>query len=140
MQYNVYLIVLIIAAILGITFMAEVQEQNNVSDYDKVGMTKVLMYRYIDFMGYYKYNFGKFPDNTQGINALNTLPDPIPTPNGTEILIYSTGKERFRTTDAWDNKFIYKLISPSSFTITSLGADGKEGGTGENADIVVNSL
>lgn len=38
-----------------------------------------------------------------------------------------------RTTDAWNRPLIYK-IEGDTFSLTSLGADGVVGGTGDNAD------
>ena len=38
--------------------------------------------------------------------------------------------------DAWDNDFMYEKLSNTKFRLTSLGADGMEGGEYEEADIV----
>ena len=39
--------------------------------------------------------------------------------------------------DEWNNPLIYQIPSKHNmgFDISSLGADGKEGGTGDNADL-----
>ena len=37
--------------------------------------------------------------------------------------------------DAWKRDFLYRLDPTFGFRIVSLGADGKEGGEGENADL-----
>lgn len=41
--------------------------------------------------------------------------------------------------DAWDNAFLYEK-KDGTFIIKSLGADGKEGGEGENEDITNRSM
>jgi general secretion pathway protein G len=43
--------------------------------------------------------------------------------------------------DPWGNPFVYVaegVANPGSFDLISLGADGQEGGEGENADVVNN--
>lgn len=37
--------------------------------------------------------------------------------------------------DPWGNPYVYQIIGGRNFEIKSLGADGMEGGEGENADI-----
>lgn len=42
------------------------------------------------------------------------------------------------TTDAWDKEISYRITNGGrSYELKSLGADGKEGGTGGDADIVI---
>lgn len=70
----------------------------------------------------YQQTKGGFPTTEEGLNALVT-----------EGLI----KEK-DTRDPWGNPYIYRYPgenTPSEFEIISLGSDGKEGGTGVNADI-----
>jgi len=41
--------------------------------------------------------------------------------------------------DPWGNEFVYVaegMVNPGSFDLISLGADGQEGGEGENEDVV----
>lgn len=42
-----------------------------------------------------------------------------------------------RTTDGWNRPVQYRVAQDGIITLTSLGADGKPGGDGENADISV---
>ena len=41
------------------------------------------------------------------------------------------------TVDAWGRDILYRVDGTSGVTLTSLGADGTAGGTGEDEDIVV---
>lgn len=41
-----------------------------------------------------------------------------------------------RTTDGWGHEILYSVDEEGIITLTSLGADGKSGGEGDNADIV----
>lgn len=77
---------------------------------------------------------GEYPTTEQGLAALWTVPSGV-------------DEERWRQqgpfikmknyTDPWKNEYIYR--SPGSddrpYELFSLGADGKEGGEGKNADI-----
>jgi hypothetical protein len=42
-----------------------------------------------------------------------------------------------RTTDGWNRPLQYRVTQDGIITLTSLGADGKPGGNGEDADISV---
>lgn len=63
-------------------------------------------------------------------------------PDSLETLFESDGlaggrhlENRDFLTDPWGNPFQYTVESGKIYSIISLGADGVEGGTGENADI-----
>lgn len=84
----------------------------------------------------YRMENGKYPTTEQGLQALFKKPtiEPIPknwAPQG-YLVTNSIPK------DPWGNDYIYKCPAESvdaDFEIYSLGADGKEGGEGYNADI-----
>lgn len=38
--------------------------------------------------------------------------------------------------DPWDNPYVYQRISNNQYSLKSLGADGREGGEGDDAEIV----
>jgi general secretion pathway protein G len=68
----------------------------------------------------YRLDNGRYPTNEEGIQAL------------------VTGRFLRRVErDPWGNAFIYRIPGTDgrSYDVVSLGADGREGGTGENADI-----
>jgi general secretion pathway protein G len=80
----------------------------------------------------FKMDTGRFPTEEEGLKALIEQPSDVKNwqPGGyletTEI-----------PKDGWGNDFIYELNPESGkpFVIKSLGADGKEGGEGINADL-----
>ncbi len=83
--------------------------------------------------GYYL-DCGNYPTTEQGMNALWQLPTISPVPdnwNGPYV-----AKKDFE--DPWKNAYYYENPGPNGlpFAITSYGADGAEGGEGEDADIV----
>lgn len=80
----------------------------------------------------FKVDCGRFPSDTEGLAALVVMPDDLEGKwNGPYL------KEK-QLLDPWDNPFLYIAegqLNPGSFDLISYGADGVEGGEGENADI-----
>lgn len=83
----------------------------------------------------YKLDTGIYPTTEQGLNALIEMPETDPVPTG-----WKTGGyiEATSIKDPWNNDYIYRSPTDDEerdYEIISLGADGKEGGEDENADI-----
>ncbi len=78
----------------------------------------------------YRLDVGKYPTEEEGLQALREKPDDAKNWDGPYL-----AKEV--PPDPWGNAYVY--ISPGEhgdYDITSLGADGEEGGEKENLDIV----
>ena len=69
---------------------------------------------------------GKYPTSSEGLAALRRPAE------GFEAGIITT-----ELIDPWDNAYDYSVPGPGGrpFLVITYGADGREGGTGENADI-----
>jgi len=83
----------------------------------------------------FKFTLGTYPTTEQGIEALAVNPDAdayVSYPDGGFL------DEGQIPKDSWKHPFIY-LNENGSFELISLGADGKEGGEGESADITYTS-
>ena len=79
----------------------------------------------------FKINNSIYPSTEEGLEALTSNPDEEKYPN------YSSNgyfKDSKMPKDSWGNKFIY-INDDDSIELISLGADRKEGGKGEKADI-----
>jgi len=73
---------------------------------------------------------GRYPSSTEGLSALVKPPGNIPGWNGPYL---SKGDV---PQDPWGRPYIYQSgQNGGTFQIKTLGADGKEGGTDENADV-----
>lgn len=73
---------------------------------------------------------GRYPSSTEGLAALVKSPGNIPGWNGPYLAKGSVPQ------DPWGHPYIYQAgQNGTSFEIKSLGADGKEGGSDENADV-----
>lgn len=69
--------------------------------------------------------FGRYPTNEEGLAVLTQKSDKFPEPLLPQV-----------PTDPWEHP--YQYVQPGTheaYEVTSLGADGREGGTGANADI-----
>lgn len=77
----------------------------------------------------YRLDVGHFPSTEQGLKSLFTKPNDEEKWQGPYLV-------RAVPPDPWGREFIYK--SPGDhdgYDISSLGADGQVGGTGENTDV-----
>ncbi len=82
----------------------------------------------------YRLDNDRYPSESQGLEALwrEPLSEPVPRNWRGPYL------RKAVPVDAWGNAYVYRmpgLEAPWGFDLVSLGADGREGGTGEDADI-----
>ncbi|NEV61290.1 type II secretion system major pseudopilin GspG [Thiorhodococcus minor] len=78
----------------------------------------------------YRLELGRYPNDSEGLSALVEDPGNMPGWNGPYLKKGQVPK------DPWGNDYQYRFPGEhGSFDIWSLGADNREGGDGENADI-----
>jgi general secretion pathway protein G len=118
-------IILILATTVGIAIWSNVAKAN-------VAAAKSQIHSFELALNSYYLDCGTFPTEQQGLNALFEAPDPKP--NGYDGP-YIAGKV---PKDPWGNEYVYRLPGPNNlpFEIICYGADGTEGGEGNNKDIV----
>jgi general secretion pathway protein G len=81
----------------------------------------------------YQSDNDRYPSTEQGLNALVQKPESDPNPQN-----WTAGGYLDKKTvplDPWNHPYVYTCEDGQNYEITSYGADGKEGGTGINADI-----
>lgn len=115
----------ILMAIVGVNVLGALESA-------KVDSTKTAMGNIKNALTMYKLDNGHYPTTTEGLQALISAPASAKK-RGKKYLSSDTVPK-----DNWDNDFMY--FSPGTrgnheFEIISYGADGKEGGDGNNADI-----
>ena len=76
----------------------------------------------------YRLDVGKYPSSDQGLQALRTKPSGEEKWDG-PYLPKSVPK------DPWGHPYIYRRLDNGEVEIISMGADGSEGGEGEDKDI-----
>lgn len=82
----------------------------------------------------YLLDCGSYPTEAQGLDALWIRPTASPVPEGWQ----GPYIEKRIDTDPWGNSYRYQVPGPHGlpYGVASHGADGIEGGTGENRDIL----
>ncbi len=96
----------------------------------KVNLVKPKMSMIEAALDRFKLDCGRYPDDSEGLDALVNNPG-ITGWNGPYL-------KASALTDPWGNPFGYSSqgsINPGGCDLVSYGADGQEGGEGENADI-----
>ena len=86
---------------------------------------------FITALGMYKLDTGRFPSTEQGLQALRVRPQDEARWDGAYL-------PQDVPPDPWGHPYVYKYPGEHGEEpdIISYGADGREGGDGENADIV----
>jgi len=82
----------------------------------------------------YQIDTGHYPETASGLGALVSAPDGEPRWAGPYL-----GRGGVPE-DPWGQAYIYRSDGPDHFEIKTLGRDGADGGTGEDADIVTTSV
>jgi general secretion pathway protein G len=96
----------------------------------KVKAAKVQIEDLAQTLDMYKLDVGGYPTSEQGLNALIENPGDIQRWNGPYL------RKSKVPLDPWQQE--YKYTSPGEhgkFDVSSMGADGKEGGEGEDKDL-----
>jgi len=122
---------MIVIIILGLLASLVVPNLIGQSEQAKRKITCVQMHSLSDALKSFKLANGTYPTTSEGLNALVTNPDP------TTYTSYPTGgfiDGKKVPTDPWKNAYIY-IKTSDLFDIISLGANKKEGGSDNGADI-----
>jgi general secretion pathway protein G len=78
----------------------------------------------------FKLEVGRYPSNEEGLEALRTRPSNAPNWDGPYL-------RKDVPPDPWGRAYVYRFPgNHSDFDLMSFGADGQEGGEGDNTDIV----
>ncbi len=120
----VIVIIGVLAATIGSRFLGQTEGA-------KAGVAKAEMSQMVQALDLFKLEIGRYPSSQEGLESLIKNPGALPNWNGPYLR-----KDNIK--DPWTNDYKYTTPGPSNtpFELKSLGADGKEGGEGSNADIV----
>ena len=116
-------IIAMLAGIVGPQVMKHMGES-------KIKAAKVQIEDLSSTLDMYKLDVGSYPTSDEGLNALIESPDSTRRWNGPYL------RKSKIPLDPWQNEYHY--ASPGEhgkFDLYSLGADGKEGGEGEDQDL-----
>jgi general secretion pathway protein G len=77
----------------------------------------------------FRLDVGRPPTPAEGLPALVDPPPGVATWRGPYL------RKRSTLTDPWGRAWLYRAANGPGFEVVSLGADGREGGEGDDADI-----
>lgn len=121
---------LVVLAILGLLVAIAAPRLISYFGTAKVDTAKVQIERLGGVLDLYHIEVGRYPTDQEGLTALVERPTQVAVWNGPYL------KNRDSLTDPWGRPYLYR--SPGQhgeYDLYSLGADGKEGGDGEDRDI-----
>lgn len=97
----------------------------------KADIAKVQIESLKSGLDFYRLDVGRYPTQEEGLNALVVAPANQPRWNGPYL------KTRQIPLDPWGRAYVYRIPSRvgQAYDLLSLGADGVEGGDGENRDL-----
>lgn len=123
--------VMVVIVILGILAALIVPSVMGRGEKAKVDTTKIALANVASALDQYKLDNNKYPSTQEGLDALVNQPASAKNWMAGGYLKGGTPK------DSWDNDMQY--VSPGSsgraYDLYSFGADGKEGGEGNDADL-----
>ena len=124
--------VMVVLAIIGILASLIVPNLTGRADQARIIAAKQDIMSINQALSLYKLDNATIPTATQNLNSLVNKPSNEPIPNNWN----PSGYLKKIPFDPWGNDYIYKVLEDGyNYEIISLGADGKIGGEGINADI-----
>ena len=123
--------IMIVVVILGLLAALVVPNIIGQGEKAKEKLVCVQMKSLKNALDSFKIEEGRYPSTEEGLMALIKNPDPNKYKNYPENGFLGSKK---LPKDPWGNDYIY-LNQNGNIEIISLGADGREGGEGENKDI-----
>lgn len=125
----VVIIMGLLAGIVGVAIFGQL-------DTARVNTTRTQMKQLEAALSFYQMDNGRFPTTEQGLQALVQPPTSAPEPRSYRPGGYLQGGKL--PEDAWGHPFQYEMPGRNNeqgFDLWSLGADGKAGGEGTDADV-----
>jgi len=122
---------MIVIIILGLLASLVVPNLIGQSERAKEKLTCVQMKSLKNALNSFKIQYGHYPATTEGLKALIQNPNPQQYKDYPQKGFLSNQR---LPKDPWGDNYIY-VNNNGNIDIISLGADGKEGGSGENKDI-----
>jgi general secretion pathway protein G len=121
---------LVVLVIIGLIAMVAIPQVTKLMGSAKGKAANIQLITLSSALRFYELDIGAYPTKAEGLQALWTMPGDMPGWNGPYI------RQEQQLRDPWQRPFIYNIPGTKGpFELTSLGADGKPGGSGEDADI-----
>jgi len=121
---------LVVLAILGLLVAIAAPRLIKYLGSAKVDTAKIQVEKLGGVLDLYHLEVGRYPTDQEGLAALVDRPPQAAVWNGPYL------KNRASLTDPWGRPYLYRFPGQhGDYDLYSLGADGKEGGEGEDRDV-----
>ena len=127
--------ILIVVVILGILGAVVVPNILSRPDTARIQAAQTDLRALSQTLEIYRLDNFQYPSSEQGLESLVDRPSGFPEPKNWN----PEGYLKKLPNDPWGSPYLYEKTG-SSYSLTSLGADGQEGGEGFDADIRLNDL
>ena len=120
---------LVVLVLIGLIAAVAVPQVMRMFEGAKTKAVKIQLQTVGQALSFYQIDNGSYPDRRQGIGALWEAPEGLDSWAGPYV------RRAEQLTDPWGRPLLYTpLDGREGFELVSFGADGKEGGRGEDAD------
>lgn len=121
---------LVVLVVIGLIASVAIPQVMRLLESAKHKAARIQLETLSQSLAYYQLDIGEYPTSQQGLAALWQAPTQSEAWNGPYV------RQERQLLDPWGNAFIYRSPgAKGAFDLISLGADGKEGGTGDDADL-----
>lgn len=121
---------LVVLVVIGLIAAVAIPQITNLLGSAKTKAAKVQLDTLSASLRHYELDTGAFPTSEQGIEVLWSMADPDPAWNGPYV------RQERQLRDPWGFDFVYRApVEGAPYELVTLGADNKEGGTGDDADL-----
>ena len=121
---------LVVLVVIGLIAAVAIPQVMKLLEGAKQKAARIQLETLSQSLAYYQLDIGGYPTTEQGLKALWQSPGGNETWNGPYV------RQERQLLDPWGRPFIYRSPGQKgAFDLISLGGDGKEGGTGDDADL-----
>lgn len=121
---------LVVLVVIGLIAAVAIPQITKLMGSAKSKSAKIQLETLSASLRYFEIDTGAYPTSEQGLEVLWSMGEPDPGWSGPYL------RQERQLRDPWNRDFIYRSpIEGAPFELITLGADGKEGGTGEDADL-----
>ena len=122
---------LVVLVVIGLIAAVAIPQVMKLLGNAKAKAAKIQIQTLENGLNYFQLDMGRFPTDQEGLNAL------VKAPSGADSWSGPYVRSDKQLTDPWGHPVVYKAEADGKpYKLVILGADGKEGGAGDDQDIV----
>lgn len=121
---------LVVLVVIGLIAMVAIPQVTRLMGSAKNKAAKIQMETLSSALRFYELDTDAYPTSQEGLKALWAAPGNLPGWNGPYV------RQERQLKDPWGRDFVYRAPGKTTaYELISLGADGKAGGSGDDADV-----